>query len=43
MLTEKQEDPSISYLDVSKAKEELGFSCEYSLQEAFCDLKKERG
>ena len=43
MLTEKQEDTSISYLDVSKAKEELGFSCEYSLQEAFCDLKKERG
>lgn len=43
MLTEKQEDPSISYLDVRKAKEALGFSCAYSLAEAFCDLKKERG
>ena len=43
MLREKQEDTSISYLDVRKAKEELGFSCEYSLAEAFCDLKKERG
>lgn len=43
MLTEKQEDPSISCLDVRKAKEALGFSCAYSLAEAFCDLKKERG
>ena len=43
LLTEKQEDPSISYLDVRKAKEALGFSCAYSLAEAFGDLKKERG
>lgn len=43
MRTEKQEDTSISYLDVRKAEEELGFFCEYSLTEAFYDLKKERG
>ena len=43
LLTEKQEDTSISYLDVRKAKDELGYSCEYSLVETFCDLKKERG
>ena len=43
MLTKKQEDTSISYLDMRKAKEELGFSCEYSPAEAFYDLKKERG
>lgn len=42
ILTEKQEDASISYLDVGKAKKEFGFSCKYSLTAAFSDLKKER-
>lgn len=39
MLTDKQEDTSITYLDVSKAKEELGFTCKFCLKEAFADLK----
>lgn len=40
MLADKPEDTSITCLDVSKAKEELGFSCEFCLKEAFKDLLK---
>lgn len=43
MLAEKQEDTFVSILDVRKAKKKLGFSCAYSLEEAFGELKKERG
>lgn len=39
MLTDKPEDTSVTYLDVSKAKDELGFECEFSLKNAFKDLK----
>ncbi|MGN0527720.1 MAG: NAD-dependent epimerase/dehydratase family protein, partial [Eubacterium sp.] len=38
-MPEKQEDTSVTYLDVSKAEKELGFSCEISLKEAFKDIK----
>lgn len=40
-LTDKKEDTSVSYLDVRKAKEELGFMCEYSAESAFSDLFEE--
>ena len=40
-LTDKKEDTSISFLDVTKAKNELCFECAYSLEAAFADLKKE--
>lgn len=40
MRTDKPEDVSVSYLDVSKAKEELGFECAFSLTDAFKDLKE---
>ena len=40
MLADKPEDASVTYLDVSKAKEELGFSCEFCLKEAFKDLSE---
>lgn len=39
MLCDKEEDTSISYLDVTKAEKELSFRCEYSLLQAFEDLK----
>ena len=41
LLTEKKEDTSVSFLDVSKAKNELNFRCQYSLEAAFADLAKE--
>lgn len=37
-LTDKTEDISVTYLDVSKAKQELGFSCKFCLKDAFEDL-----
>lgn len=40
MLTDKPEDASETYLDVSKAEAELGFSCEFCLKKAFEDLIK---
>lgn len=43
VITEKQEDTSISYLEVEKAEKELGFCCKYNLTEAFSELKSERG
>lgn len=43
VITEKQEDTSISYLEVGKAEKELGFWCKYNLTEAFSELKTERG
>lgn len=39
MLTDKQEDTSITYLNTSKAEKELGFVCEFCLKDAFKDLK----
>ena len=39
-LTDKAEDSTITYFDISKAEKELGFSCEYFLEEAFEDLSK---
>lgn len=41
LLTDKKEDTTVSFLDVSKAKNELGFECQYSLEAAFADLAKE--
>jgi hypothetical protein len=41
LFPEKKEDQSVSFLDVTKAKNELHFACEYSLVEAFADLAKE--
>lgn len=40
MLTDKPEDTSVTYLDVSKAEAELGFTCEFCLKKAFEDLIK---
>ncbi len=40
MIADKPEDTSVTYLNVSKAKSELGFSCEYTLEEAIDDLIK---
>ncbi len=40
--SDKKEDTSISFLDVSKAKNELGFECEYGLTEAFSELGREK-
>lgn len=39
---DKKEDTSVCYLDTSKAKNELGFECRYSLTEAFRDLSKQK-
>lgn len=36
---EQKEDPSIFWLNVEKARDELGFTCQYSLEDAFLDLK----
>ena len=41
LLTDKKEDTSVSFLDVSKAENELYFKCRYSLEDAFADLAKE--
>lgn len=41
LLTDKKEDTTVSFLDVIKAKNELGFECQYSLEAAFADLAKE--
>ena len=41
LLTDKKEDTSVSFLDVSKAEKELYFKCRYSLADAFADLAKE--
>lgn len=40
MLPDKPEDTAVFYLDVSKAKKELGFECAFSLTDAFKDLKE---
>lgn len=40
VIPDKPEDTSVTYLNVSKAKSELRFSCEYTLQEAINDLIK---
>ncbi len=40
MQRDKKEDTSVCYLDTSKAKNELGFVCQYSLAEAFGELKE---
>ena len=37
---DKKEDSSVCYFDTVKAKNELGFSCQYSLTEAFRELQK---
>lgn len=39
MLKDKPEDTSVSFLDISKAKKELDFSPDFSLTQAFADLK----
>lgn len=38
MYTDKPEDSTVTYLDVAKAENELGFRCDYSLKDAFKDL-----
>ena len=43
LLTDKQEVVKDYYMDVRRAKDELGFSCKYSLQDALSDLKLEMG
>ena len=40
MLPDKPEDSAVFYLDVSKAKNHLGFDCAFSLVDAFYDLKE---
>ena len=42
LLAEKTEDTSVCFLDTSKAKTELHFSCEFGLEDAFADLMEER-
>lgn len=37
---DKEEDVSVTYLDISKAGKELGFFCQFTLEEAVKDLKK---
>ncbi len=39
---DKKEDTSVCYLDTQKAKNELGFVCQYSLSEAFKELSNEK-
>lgn len=41
LMPEKTEDTSVTYLDVSKAKKEFGFSCKYSIDNMFGDLRSE--
>ena len=38
----KKEDTSVCYLDTAKAKNELGFVCQYSLTEAFRELSEQK-
>ena len=38
VLKDKPEDTSVTYLDVSKAEKDFGFSCEFCLSDAFEDL-----
>lgn len=38
MYADKPEDTTVTYLDVTKAKNVLGFACDYSLKDAFKDL-----
>ncbi len=42
MQRDKKEDTSICFLDTTKAKNELGFQCEYNLAKAFSDLSQEK-
>ena len=39
---DKKEDTSVCYLDTQKAKNELGFVCQYSLSEVFKELSNEK-
>lgn len=41
IMEDKPEDKNVSYLDINKAKQELGFYCDYRLENAFYDLKQE--
>lgn len=42
MQRDKKEDTSVCYLDTTKAKNDLGFVCQYSLPEAFGELYNEK-
>ncbi len=39
---DKKEDPSVFYYDTAKAKNELGFACQYRLTEAFRELSEQK-
>ena len=42
MQRDKKEDTAVCYLDTTKAKNDFGFVCQYSLSEAFGELCNEK-
>lgn len=40
--SDKKEDSSVCFFNITKAKNELGFECKYSLSEAFSELIREK-